>query len=137
MFSYTQHFCYHFIFIGVFNVGYGFDFYHDVSDCFDLGFVDGHLLHSIGHFILVMHICYVSLPLLNLVLTSSHNKIYLMQLMALLLLRHALSVTDSDADDDPSTFFSVSHFSFFCFSSFNNTAAEPDSKLCFLLNQPN
>ncbi|KAK4261114.1 hypothetical protein QN277_004159 [Acacia crassicarpa] len=28
-------------------------------------------------------------------------------LMALLLLRHALSVTDSDADDDPSTFFSL------------------------------
>lgn len=31
--------------------------------------------------------------------------------MALLLLRHALSVTDSDAEDDPSTFFSVSDFS--------------------------
>ncbi|KAI4328442.1 hypothetical protein L6164_020797 [Bauhinia variegata] len=28
-------------------------------------------------------------------------------LMALLLLRHALSVTDADADDDPSTFFSL------------------------------
>lgn len=36
--------------------------------------------------------------------------------MALLLLRHALSVTDGDAsDDDPSNFFSVSDLSFFCF----------------------
>lgn len=30
------------------------------------------------------------------------------QLMALLLLRHALTVTDADGDDDVSTFFSVS-----------------------------
>lgn len=30
------------------------------------------------------------------------------QLMALLLLRHALAVTDGDGDDDPSTIFSVS-----------------------------
>ena len=36
--------------------------------------------------------------------------------MALLLLRHALSVTDADAEDDPSTFFSVSNFSSFCIS---------------------
>ena len=37
------------------------------------------------------------------------NPFYLVQLMALLLLRHALSVTDGDAsDDDPSNFFSVS-----------------------------
>lgn len=28
--------------------------------------------------------------------------------MALLLLRHALTVTDGDGDDDPSAFFSVS-----------------------------
>ncbi|RYR64859.1 hypothetical protein Ahy_A03g010890 isoform C [Arachis hypogaea] len=35
------------------------------------------------------------------------SSFYLLQLMALLLLRHALSVTDEDADDDPSTFFSL------------------------------
>ena len=38
----------------------------------------------------------------------SANLSYLVQLMALLLLRHALSVTDGDnTDDDPSTFFSL------------------------------
>lgn len=37
--------------------------------------------------------------------------------MALLLLRHALSVTDADADDDPSTFFSVSNLSSYLLSS--------------------
>jgi len=37
--------------------------------------------------------------------------------MALLLLRHALSVSDGDSsDDDPSNFFSVSDFSFFYLS---------------------
>lgn len=46
-------------------------------------------------------------------LVSGHdfkpNPFYLIQLMALLLLRHALSVTDGDSsDDDPSNFFSVS-----------------------------
>lgn len=45
------------------------------------------------------------------------------QLMALLLLRHALSVTDADGEEDASTFFSVSgirtlhHFIFLSFSS--------------------
>lgn len=32
------------------------------------------------------------------------------QLMALLLLRHALSITDPDAEDDTATFFSVRQF---------------------------
>lgn len=45
------------------------------------------------------------------------NLFCLVQLMALLLLRHALSVTDSDGDDDPSTFFSVSDTSSFWLSS--------------------
>lgn len=42
------------------------------------------------------------------------NSYCLVQLMALLLLRHALSVSDGDnSDDDPSNFFSVSDLSFF------------------------
>lgn len=39
------------------------------------------------------------------------------QLMALLLLRHALSLTNADGEDDASTFFSVSKISVFEFKS--------------------
>lgn len=62
-------------------------------------------------FTLTMHIDYVSMLALG--HDFKPNPFYLVQLMALLLLRHALSVTDADADDDPSTFFSVSDLSSF------------------------
>lgn len=64
-------------------------------------------------FTLYYHFSFVGLPALE--CDFKPYLFHLLQLMALLLLRHALSVTDSDADDDPSTFFSVSDLSSFCY----------------------